>query len=73
MLSAPVAEAQARVELVGEQAPVDGLAAGARAGRVPALGQEAGDDAVEHTPIVVPLQAQLHEVTHGLPPTSGPQ
>lgn len=72
LLSTPVAEAQARVELVGERAPVDGLAAGARAGRVTALGQEAADDAVELATIVVALQAQLHKVAHGLPPARRP-
>ncbi len=61
-----MAEAQARVELVREGAAVDGLAAGARAGGVAALREEAVDDAVEDAAIVVALQAQLHKVAHRL-------
>jgi len=64
--AAPVAEAQARVELVREGAAVDGLAAGARAGGVAALREEAVYDAVEDAAIVVALQAQLHKVAHRL-------
>ena len=62
----PAAELEAGVELVLEGGSKGGFPAQPRATGVSRLDQEVRDHAVEHAAIVVALQAQLHEVAHGL-------
>lgn len=66
-------EAQAGVELVGEDGAVDAVAAGAGAGGVAALDEEGLDDAVEEGAVVVALEGELDEVAGGLGCLLGPQ
>ena len=66
-------EAQPAVELVLEGGAVDGLAAGARAGRVACLRHELMDHAVDDDTVVVALHAELHEVAAGERRLLGPE
>lgn len=70
---ATVVEAQAGVELVGEDGAEDAPAAGAGAGGIAALDEEGLDDAVEEGAVVVALEAELGEVADRLGRLLGPK